>query len=758
MNHARVSAPVVVEADRAPMVASPDDHRGAGGLFDDIPKANKDSIVTSAPEEPFRLTFIDVTCLLINRTIGTGIFNGPQVIMNGVKTPGKAMLLWFCGCIYCLCGAHVFLEYGLNVPRYIINGIEQAVPRSGGELHYLQSVFPAPRYRKGTVILVGVMFGISFICVGNMASNCIDCALRLCQLAGEDDPGRAKVRGIAIAIATATCFIHAFSRRGGIFLNNIFAVVKFLFLLSMVVATWVVVGSPGGLKRFADETQLQTRSSPNSEDEGTSAAQAFLFVVFAFFGFDQPSYVLGEIKHPRKNFPRAMWWGMGMMSVLYLAVNVCYRLMLWQMLVVPASVQVQGNVAEEFFARIYGNKHGGAQKTVDSFLAISSFGNVVVWTFTAARMKQEIAKQWFLPFASFFAMDKDVSFGRLLSWMEASRLNPARRLGRFFNPSSHKEKTPVGAFVLHLITCIVLILATYRMSARDAYLMLTSLFSYLLAACFGSALALGILILHWWGPPKTKTVTPKHRVVPEQDQEPAKQSWRDVTKGVINPTLSIVCAVAYLIGSLYPVIASWIPPSKSPTGKPPSVKWYAVPVTAFCILGFSTLWFYGFMAITAYRGHAGQNEFVYRCHPVFAYADVSSADPERHERASAEEGAALMRRGGLILVHEAIHKTWRAREMNGMVRGDHSNGIPMRTRTTQPSDRQPQQHANDLSNTDFAGFSQDLPFGGGAHEQGRPLQNNAAQTSRRPVAERIQSEGLFSSVPISPLTDTSHHI
>lgn len=34
--------------------------------------------------------------------------------------------------------------------------------------------------------------------------------------------------------------------------------------------------------------------------------------------------VLGEIKHPRKNFPKAMWWGMGMVSVLYLAVNICY--------------------------------------------------------------------------------------------------------------------------------------------------------------------------------------------------------------------------------------------------------------------------------------------------------------------------------------------------------------------------------------------------------------------------------------------------
>jgi hypothetical protein len=35
----------------------------------DIP-INKNRIVTRTPEEPFRLTFIDTTCLVINRTIG----------------------------------------------------------------------------------------------------------------------------------------------------------------------------------------------------------------------------------------------------------------------------------------------------------------------------------------------------------------------------------------------------------------------------------------------------------------------------------------------------------------------------------------------------------------------------------------------------------------------------------------------------------------------------------------------------------------
>lgn len=378
------------------------------------------------------------------------------------------------------------------------------------------------------------------------------------------------------------------------------------------------------------------------------------------------------------------------------------------MLVVPAEVQIQRNVAEEFFARIFDSYQDRAQKTVDAFLAISSFGNVVVWTFTAARMKQEIAKQCFVPFASFFAMDKDVSFGSLLSWLQESRLLPARRLGRIFNPSSHKEKTPVGAFALHLLTCIVLIVATFRMSAEDAYYTLTSLFSYLLAACFGTLLALGILLLHLKGPPKTKAASTPNRPGQAEQDAAATQSWREITKDVINPTLSVVCAIVYLIGSLYPVIASWIPPPDQGAG---SVRWYVVPLAAVCILLFSLVWFYGFFAINVYRGKAGNKEFIYTCVPEFAYANSSAADTRHHENGAEHYGDALRRRGGLVLVREIIHKTWIARELDGLY-GDnnnttnHDDAIQMRTRRMQQGDRRSQRPANDLSNTDFAGFAQ----------------------------------------------------
>lgn len=207
--------------------------------------------------------------------------------MKGVRSPGLAILMWVLGCIYGLSGSHVFVEYGLNVPRYIINGVEQSVPRSGGELHYLQYVFPWPRYKEKTVLLSGVLFGISFICVGNMASNCIDCALRIMEAANPDKSEFSKgaIYGIAISIATVTCFIHAFSRRGGILLNNILAFIKVCLMICMIISTWVVAG---GWSDMSGKSDLQERQSnlqdpkwgiyPGPVDGRREYAQAFLSI------------------------------------------------------------------------------------------------------------------------------------------------------------------------------------------------------------------------------------------------------------------------------------------------------------------------------------------------------------------------------------------------------------------------------------------------------------------------------------------------
>jgi len=57
--------------------------------------------------------------------------------MTGTNSTGITLIFWFIGIIYCMCGVYVYIEYGLNIPRYVINSVEQSVPRSGGDINYV---------------------------------------------------------------------------------------------------------------------------------------------------------------------------------------------------------------------------------------------------------------------------------------------------------------------------------------------------------------------------------------------------------------------------------------------------------------------------------------------------------------------------------------------------------------------------------------------------------------------------------------------
>jgi amino acid transporter len=244
--------------------------------------------------------------------------------MQGTHSTGASLLLWLAGSIYCLAGVHVYIEYGLNAPRYIFQGIEQSVPRSGGDLNYLQYVYRRPGYRNDTVLLSTCLFGVVFICLGNMAGNSISFATRILGAAGNDNPSNGTVRGIALAAAVVTCFIHTISRRGGIFLNNVLAIVKIMILLLIVVVAIVVAAGGLDTTNVISTNTKPSKAFDNALSDANGYAQAFLAIIFAFSGFEQPNYVMGEISHPRRKHPISTIVGVSTVIVLYMAVNISY--------------------------------------------------------------------------------------------------------------------------------------------------------------------------------------------------------------------------------------------------------------------------------------------------------------------------------------------------------------------------------------------------------------------------------------------------
>ena len=485
-----------------------------------------------------------------------------------------------------------------------------------------------------------------------------------------------------MAAAAFACIIHAVSRRGGIYLNNLLALIKIGMLLVIVGTTLAVVG--GGIKDsngnrvenvFAQNLDPKVAfKAPVDPTAGTilegtqdgtanGYAAAFLSIIFAYSGFEQNNYVLGEIKNPRRTFPRATTFAVGLVSILYMVVNVCY------MAIVPAYEQSTDVIALLFFRKTFDFAgRETADRIFNSFLALASFGNIIVMTYTASRMKQEIAKQGFLPFSKFFGQNIDLSIGRFILFLRKR----GWKVPRWLKPEQHQEATPVGALMLHLGSCLLLIFATYGISPKNAYDLLSGLDAYVTNAWFGFFLALGILILRIWGPPATEAAKTKNYLEthpygqsPSGYDDPTtapRQTWRQMTGNSVIAWLSVVCAIIYLVGNAFPMLALWVPATAKFTAG--GVDWWIVPGVSFIVLGFASAWWVGFICLAKYRERHQHKNFIYEVRPEFAWADPVGDGRSDGDFEGGERRQRRQRDGGKILVHETVLLSWEGGEMN----------------------------------------------------------------------------------------------
>jgi hypothetical protein len=154
----------------------------------------------------------------------------------------------------------------------------------------LQYVFPWPAYRPRTVLLITCVFGISYIILGNMAGNCLIFGIRALQAANVPVTDNA-VRGLAIGAATAACLLHSFSRRGGIWLGNVFALIKVLILLFIIITGISAWAGVFHTKTYASDNMALENAFAHSSNDSFGYTEAFLAVIFSWSGFDQANYV-----------------------------------------------------------------------------------------------------------------------------------------------------------------------------------------------------------------------------------------------------------------------------------------------------------------------------------------------------------------------------------------------------------------------------------------------------------------------------------
>ncbi|KAK4126859.1 amino acid transporter [Parathielavia appendiculata] len=422
----------------------PDSHRS---LEDDV----LPEIAVSGRNLGWSSAFI----LIISRVVGSGIFATPGSIVSSVGSVGLTLALWVVGALISWCGLAVALEYGCMLPR------------SGGEKVYLEFTYPRPRFLASTLVAVHA------VVMGFTASNCIvfgEYVLFVLGYNPGEHPGH--VRLLAVGLMTVITVLHGCFLRAGIVMQNVLGWVKIVLIVLLALASGFVV-----LSRYSHEGIDSTLTTSGTDGTGNSRFPATwdgmwegsvwdlgvittaLFKVFySYAGLQNLHNVLNEVKDPVRTLRSAATAALVTACVLYLLINVAY------FLVVPLEdIKLGGElVGALFFEQLFGQTLG--RRLLSLAVALSAAGNVMVVTFSLARLNQEIARQGLLPLGA--AISSSRPFG-----------------------------APLGGLILHYIPSVLVICIPYK----DIYSFILNVEGYP-AQLFSLAISLGLLKLRWSRP------------------------------------------------------------------------------------------------------------------------------------------------------------------------------------------------------------------------------------------------------------------
>jgi APA family basic amino acid/polyamine antiporter len=227
--------------------------------------------------------------IVIASMIGTGVFTTLGLQAQEIQTGFALLCLWGLGGLIALTGA---LSYG---------ELAAALPRSGGEYHYLGRIYHP---------VLGVVAGWISVTVGFAAPTAL-AAMALGSYSATFAP--VAPMHVAVVSILAISAFHAFSVR----LGKQFHVVATFMKVALIVVFCMagLLAAPAG--------GVTVAPSPAGWREILTPAFGFslIYVTYAYSGWNAAVYVAGEVRQPQRTLPAALVHGTLIVTVLYLLLN-----------------------------------------------------------------------------------------------------------------------------------------------------------------------------------------------------------------------------------------------------------------------------------------------------------------------------------------------------------------------------------------------------------------------------------------------------
>ena len=231
--------------------------------------------------------------IVVADMVGVGVFTSLGFQVKDIPSGFSILALWTIGGLVALCGVFSYSELGAMFPR------------SSGEYNFLSRAYhPAFGFLAGWVSAT----------VGFAAPVAL-AAMAFGEYGKSIDPDAP-----SIALAIGLVWLVSIVQLCGVKHSSTFQLISTalkVVLIAVFLIAGVVMGTPQPIS-FAPQ--------PSDFAHITSApfAIGLVFVMYSFSGWNAATYIIGEMRMPQRNPPRAMLAGTLIVLVLYVALNAVF--------------------------------------------------------------------------------------------------------------------------------------------------------------------------------------------------------------------------------------------------------------------------------------------------------------------------------------------------------------------------------------------------------------------------------------------------
>jgi APA family basic amino acid/polyamine antiporter len=318
----------------------------------------------------------------VGNIIGTGIFLKARVMTCNVGTPVRVLLVWIAAGLLALAGALTYAELTTMRPHagaeYVIT--KDAYGRVWGFLNGW-SQFLISRTASAAALAVGFAIFMNDLTRGKL--DVVYFNFHVPFFGFEIPFGHIQV--VALITLAVTTLINCAAVGATGHIASFVTILKVIVVLGVGVAaffyqdgTWshLTMANTGGACEGVAVTS------------GGSAgfAAAMLGALWAYDGWNNVSYMAGEVKNPERNLPLALIASMLIIITLYVIVNVSYYYVMDPTQV--ASVSATSSVAAESIGRVLGPV---AVTLMAGVMLLSSWGSLQTSILGTARIPYAMA-------------------------------------------------------------------------------------------------------------------------------------------------------------------------------------------------------------------------------------------------------------------------------------------------------------------------------------------------------------------------------